>query len=136
MSDTISYSRLVSIIFKQLNKFRENPSILSDSLEERSKKYDDTVYHPNKDDHIKIQTAEGIQPVLELISIIKMKNVFPVFNWSYELHCAANERADNIAISYIHNESEQMPIENVVGEYASWSGNLSEHVLYGFCDPK
>ena len=135
IAETINYSKLVSIILKEVNKFRENPMMLSPLLEHRSHKYHEKVYYPQSDHHIQIETQEGVQPVHELISLIKMNNVFPKLNWSYELHCAANQRAEAIASDYIQTETEQLPVEHLVSAFANWSGNLSEHVLYGFCDP-
>lgn len=46
MSETIDYNRLVSIIFKQINLYRENPRLLIPVLEKRLKKYDDKKFMP------------------------------------------------------------------------------------------
>ena len=135
MAETISYSKLVSIILKEVNKFRGNPMTLSPILERRSQKYSEKVYYPHSDNHLQIETQEGVRPVRELISLIKMNNVFPKLNWSYELHCAANQRAEAIASDGLQSEIEELPVEHLVSSFANWNGNLSEHVLYGFCDP-
>ena len=63
MSETIDYNRLVSIIFKQINLYRENPRLLIPVLEKRLKKYDDKKFMPTGDPSLVLQTEEGSRAV-------------------------------------------------------------------------
>jgi hypothetical protein len=97
MAETITYSELVSIIVKELNKFRDDPMHLLPLLEKRMEQYDGKIYKFSKNQDI--ETEEGVGAVRELVTTLNATNRLPKLNWSFELHCAANKRAKMLARS-------------------------------------
>ena len=97
MSETIDYKKLVSIIFKQMNIYRDDPRALVPILQARLNKYDDKKFIPTGDPNIVVLTEEGGKAVQELIDSLKFEAKYPKFTWSFDLHRAANHKANQIS---------------------------------------
>ena len=60
MPHNISYTNIASILFKEINRFRNDPKLLIPILEERKVKYDeDGNYYPLTGLNFSVKTKEG-----------------------------------------------------------------------------
>lgn len=59
------------------------------------------------------------------------------FQWSYELHKAADKKSRLLASGNVSQQKmEEMEMGKIVEEFADWKGHLAELTFYGFVDPK
>jgi hypothetical protein len=93
MPGNISYTSVVSIILKEINRIRNDPKVLIEHLRERIKKYDgEGTYYPLNGLNFRVQTVEGTSGVNNLIEYLEGKRESGSLRWSFELHQAADKR--------------------------------------------
>lgn len=99
MPNHISYSTIASILLKQINIIRNDPTILVPHLQERLKRYDsENNYFPLPGLNFSVKTEDGASGVENLIDYLKSRRESGRLKWSLELHQAADKRCRYLSL--------------------------------------
>ena len=77
MSGKISYTDIASIILKEINQVRSDPTSLIPYLEARRKKYRNGNYEPLEGLSFSVKTQEGAEGVSNLIMFLRSHRKCP-----------------------------------------------------------
>ena len=127
------YEQKARNIFKLINKFRTNPNLLINHLEQ-IKQYLDIpskiLSEPNK---VQIQMVEGIEAFNEAINFLKKIKSLEPLKWDENLAKSAKEHVEDIGPKGLlqYTSSDGTEPEDRICKYGNYIENLGENIDFG-----
>ena len=128
-----NYQQKAKNIFNLINKYRINPSLLANHLQNLKNYLDKSTNVLSEPNKIQIQMVEGEEVFNEAISFLKKLPSLPVLKWDNNLAASAQEHVNDIGPKglLLYQSSDGTEPEERIGKYGKFVESLGENIDFG-----
>ena len=128
-----NYQQKAKNIFNLINKYRINPTLLANHLQNLKNYLDKSTNVLSEPNKIQIQMVEGEEVFNEAISFLKNLPSLPVLKWDNNLAASAQEHVDDIGPKglLLYQSSDGTEPEERIGKYGKFVESLGENIDFG-----